>query len=239
VNYLNARPLVYGMQKGLMAGEVELFNDYPSQVAARLLNDDIDLGLVPVAIIPELNEHHLVSDYCIACDGPVASVCLFSEVPLGSIQTVLLDYQSRTSVALLKVLLKEHWKISPVLVNATAGYEHQITGNTAGLVIGDRAFEQRLRSTYIYDLGQAWKEMTGLPFVFAAWVSNKPLPEPFTTMFNAANAYGLSRLEEVIKENPCAVFDLQEYYHTFIKYRMEHAGRRALALFLNQLKTVS
>ena len=74
-----------------------------------------------------------------------------------------MDYQSRTSVALLKILLAEHWKIKPSFTAAVKGFEEQIKGTTAGLVIGDRAFAQRQRSKYIYDLADAWKQMTGLP----------------------------------------------------------------------------
>ena len=80
-----------------------------------MLEDEIDVGLVPVAIIPEMKEHYIISDYCIGCDGEVASVCFFSDVPLDKIENILLDYQSRTSVALLKVLLNNIWKINPVI----------------------------------------------------------------------------------------------------------------------------
>ena len=86
----------------MMNESVELIIDFPSKIASMLLEDKIDVGLVPVAIIPEMKEHHIISDYCIGSVGAVASVCLFSEVPLDKIKNVLLDYQSRTSVALLK-----------------------------------------------------------------------------------------------------------------------------------------
>ncbi|HNA17947.1 MAG TPA: menaquinone biosynthesis protein, partial [Ferruginibacter sp.] len=146
VSYLNTKPLIYGFEQGLMNDEVELLIDYPSNIASLLQTNRIDIGLVPVAIIPTLAEHHIISDYCIGCDGEVASVCLFSEVPLAEISTILLDYQSRTSVALLEILIREHWKITPELRAAAADYEKNISGTTAGLVIGDRALAQRTRS---------------------------------------------------------------------------------------------
>ena len=240
VSYLNTKPLVYGFREGLMAGQlagqIDLVFDYPSIVAEKLLSDELDLGLVPIAVIPFLKEYHIISDYCIGCDGEVASVCLFSDVPIGEINTILLDYQSRTSVALLKILLNEHWKIAPALVTGSPGYESQIKGNTAGLVIGDRAFKQRKASSYIYDLGLAWKEMTGLPFVFAAWISNKPIANDFETAFNAANKWGIDHIEEVIRENPSAEFDLHEYYHSLIKFRINMAMREAITLFLSKIK---
>jgi chorismate dehydratase len=155
-----------------------------------LVNDEIDVGLVPVAIIPLLKEAHIITDYCIGTEGDVASVALFSEVPVEEITTVLLDYQSRTSVNLAKILLKEYWKKDVALVDAKEDFRSAIKGTTAAIVIGDRALEQRKQSAYVYDLGTAWKAHTGLPFVFAAWVANKELGAAFEDAFNRANAYG-------------------------------------------------
>ena len=140
-----------------MKDEVELILDYPSNIAQFLQEDKIDIGLIPVAVIPTLKKHFIVSDYCIACDGEVASVCLFSDVPIDKIDKILLDYQSKTSVALLKILLQEFWHINPEIILGDAGYEDDIKGTTAGLVIGDRAFKQRLFSPYISALGNCWK----------------------------------------------------------------------------------
>ena len=235
VSYLNTKPLIYGFEHGKMQDEIELIIDYPANIAAHLLHNRIDIGLVPVAIIPSLKEHHIISDYCIGCNGEVASVCLFSDVPLQEIETILLDYQSRTSVALLKILLQEHWKISPELIAGKENYEQNIAGTTAGLVIGDRALTQRLQSKYMYDLGSAWKEMTGLPFVFAAWVSNKPVSQSFITAFNEANAYGFLHLDEVIGENGITAFDIKSYYTQFVKFKLDKEMKEAKALFLRKL----
>ena len=237
VSYLNTKPLIYGFEQGSMKDEIELIFDYPANIAALLIQDKIDIGLIPVAVIPLLKEHHLVSDYGIACDGEVASVCLFSDVPLQEIETILMDYQSRTSVALLKILLKEHWKINPSLIAAAANYEKEIAGTTAGLVIGDRALKQRQRSKYIFDLGTAWKEMTCLPFVFAAWVSNKKVDPAFIDKFNTANAVGLNNLQQVIQVNEIPFYDLLKYYTENIRYDLDAGCRAGLQLFMqkNQL----
>src|SRR4029079_15999957 len=90
----------------------------PSQLAELLVNDEIDLGLVPDAVIPQMKEYFISSDYCIGTDTEVASVCLFSEVPLHEITKVFLDYQSLSSVALLKWLMKEYWNIDPEIIHA-------------------------------------------------------------------------------------------------------------------------
>jgi len=235
VSYLNTKPLIFGFEQGKMKDAIELIIDYPANIASHLINDRIDIGLVPVAVIPSLKEHFIVSDYCIGCDGEVASVCLFSDVPLHGIKTIILDYQSRTSVALLKILLQEHWKISPELVAGKENYEQDINGSTAGLVIGDRALLQRKTAAYIYDLGTAWKEMTGLPFVFAAWVSNKPMAADFIAAFNEANAHGFLHLDEVISNNLSSNVDLKSYYTQFVKFKLDDRMKEAKALFLRKL----
>lgn len=235
MSYLNTKPLVYGFEKGMMAEEIDLIFDYPANVAKMLLNDSVDVGLIPVAVLGNLKEYHIISDYCIGASKPVASVCLFSEVPIHEIKEVLLDYQSRTSVALLKVLLKEYWKIQPRLVDATPGYQQNIKGTTAGLVIGDRALVQRQHSPYIFDLAEAWQTMTGLPFVFAAWVANKQLPSSFNKSFNLATAEGFKHIHEIVAKLDFPAYDMQYYYQTNIDYKLDEKKRTAIQMFLSKL----
>lgn len=235
VSYLNTKPLVYGFENGEMAGEMELIFDYPANIAAMLLADEIDVGLIPVAVIPQLKEHYILSDYCIGASKAVASVCLFSDVPPEQIEEILVDYQSRTSAALLNVLLKRHWKIAPKLVDTRNGYQQLIKGTTAGLVIGDRALKQRKHSLYIYDLAEAWQKMTGLPFVFAAWVANKKLPDEFAGRFNQATSIGLEHINEIVASIDFPEYDLTKYYTQNIDYRLETKKLEALDLFLGYL----
>ena len=235
VNYLNTKPLIYGFNNGEMKDEIDLVVDHPAHIAEMLKNDQIDVGLVPVAIIPELKEHYIISDYCIGADGEVASVCLFSEVPLKKIETVLLDYQSRTSIELLKILMKEYWKIDPVAESTSSDYRKNIKGTMAGLMIGDRALEQRNISAYKYDLGMEWKKFTGLPFVFAAWISNKKLSSNFIDSFNKANKTGLQHIEIVVAENPYSFFDLTKYYTSYIKYSLDENAKKGLSAFIDKL----
>ena len=151
---------------------------------------------------------------------------------MQDIKKVYLDYQSRTSVLLVQYLLKEYWQLNPVFKKAGVDFINEIKGTTAAVVIGDRAFKQRKISPYIYDLGEAWKKHTSLPFVFAVWVSNKALPASFIADFNAANQYGLERLDEVITENPCNDFDLKKYYTQHVQYRLDDVKRKGLHKFL-------
>lgn len=237
VSYLNTKPLLYGILRSAeVMRHLELTIDYPSRIAQDLIDGDSDMGLVPVATIPRLKEYHINGRYCIGAEGEVASVCLFSEVPLEQVQTVLLDYQSRTSVALLKVLLRFYWKVTPTFINTHEDYRASIRGTTAGLVIGDRALEQRRVSPYIYDLASHWKAFTGLPFVFAAWISNRPLDPGFVRIFDEANAVGLAKLPEVLAENPYTIYDLHTYYTQNISYELTEAKRKGLDLFLEYIR---
>lgn len=233
VSYLNTKPLLYGIKRSeTLMQQMELIEEYPSKIADMLVDGTIDVGLVPVAIIPQLKEWYILPEYCIGAEGDVASVCLFSETPLEHVDKILLDYQSRTSVNLCKVLLKHYWKKEVLLEDGGKDFREQIKDNTAGVVIGDRALEQRKTSPYIYDLAGAWKEMTGLPFVFAAWIANKKLPVDFIEKFTAANVIGLNNLDAVIAENPYTVYSLKKYYTENISYTLTDEKRKGLEKFL-------
>lgn len=239
VSYLNTKPLLYGIERASIRKDIELIIDHPANIASMLVRDEIDMGLVPVAVIPSLREYHINGNHCIGSDGNVASVCIFSETPIGQVERVLMDYQSRTSVQLAKILLREYWKIQPELIPTSSDFRDQIRGGTAGVVIGDRALEQRLRSPYIYDLAEAWKDLTGLPFVFAAWISNKRMDSSFIAEFDEANRQGILQIEAVVAENPYPIFDLREYFTKHLNYSLDEPKRRGMEKFLDYLAVSS
>lgn len=225
---------MYGLEREPINSQIELIGDYPAKLVKMLKEDKIDVGLIPVAAIPQLSQHYIIGDYCIGAEAEIASVALFSEVPMEQIKKVYLDYQSRTSVALLKYLMKEYWGISPELVDAVdENYREEIKGTTAGLVIGDRALGQRKISTYIYDLGSEWRAITGLPFVFAAWVSTKPLPEDFINLFNEANAMGLQHIDEIVNGERTDLYDLKKYYTQHLSYTLDSRKKKGMDHFLH------
>ncbi|MCG2615405.1 menaquinone biosynthesis protein [Terrimonas sp. NA20] len=238
VNYRNTKPLIYGLEREPMKSKIDLVGAYPARLAQMLIDGQIDVGLIPVGAIPLLKEYYIVGNYCIGAEAEIASVCLFSEVPLDRIERVYLDYQSRSSVALLKWLMKESWGIHPEILEAEdESYRDKISGTTAGLVIGDRALEQRKVSTYIYDLGSEWKGITGLPFVFAAWVSTKPLDEKFIEEFDKANAMGLELIDEIVASNPYDFYDMKKYYTLHLSYELTDAKKKGMQRFLDAIIT--
>lgn len=217
--------------------QIDLTKAYPSQIAQALLDDTIDIGLVPVAIIPLLNDPHYISKFCIGADGEVASVAIFSDVPLDQIEKIYLDHHSRTSVQLARLMVELYWEKEVEWLKADAGYIDKIGGTTAGVIIGDRALIARNRFAYSYDLAAAWKKYTGFPFVFATWVSNKPIPEEFIKIFDQANAYGLQHIDHVIAQIDAAenVYDLKKYYTQNISYEFTEEKKKGLNLFLKLL----
>jgi chorismate dehydratase len=236
VSYLNTKPLLYGIENSPVFNEISLITEYPARIAEMLLNDEIDIGLVPVSIIPQMKEYHFNTQFCIGSDGPVASVCLFSEVPVEEIRKVILDYQSRTSVILAEILFESHWKQKPVFEHADHEFLNEIGGSTAAVIIGDRALLQRKESAFIYDLGEEWKKMTGLPFVFAAWISNKVLDPDWVERFEEANAFGIHNIRLVLETLPENDFDLHTYFTKYLNYDLDDKKRKGLDLFLEMIR---
>jgi chorismate dehydratase len=238
VSYLNTKPFLYGLLHHPIKEEINLVLDIPSICASKLASGEADLGLVPVAVIPHLSNPHIISDYCIGAVGAVRTVCIYSDVPLEAVTHIYLDYQSRTSVALAQILLRDYWKKQVEFLPAPQGFERNISGTTAGVIIGDRAIEAELRHKYSYDLSAAWLEHTGLPFVFAAWVANRPLDPNFIARFNIALKMGLDHIPELIFLLPTEFphFSLRDYYTKYIQYDLDEAKRKGLALFLEQIK---
>lgn len=240
VSYLNAKPFLYGLQQSKIANCIDLQEDIPSVCAQKLLTNQVDLGLVPVAIIPSLKNYTLVSDFCIGAQGKVASVMLYSKVPLQEIESIVLDYQSRTSVRLVQVLAKHLWKINPTWVPAEAGFEQKINHTTAAVVIGDRTFDLNGLYTYSYDLAEEWYKLTQLPFVFACWVSNKQLPQDFIHDFNAALQFGLDSRAELVSQMKLTNYkiDVNQYLTENIKYNFDNPQKEALNLFWSYISAL-
>ena len=214
--------------------------DNPGICAQKLLTNEVDLALVPVAILPGLPEYHVLTDYCIGADGVVDSVKLYHNVPLQEIKRVLLDYQSRTSVNLTKVLFRFWWKSDPVFEDAEPGFEEKVSGTTAVVVIGDRTFALNGRYRYETDLAQAWKDFTGLPFVFAAWVSCGQLPAEFISRFNSVLADGVSQVDRAVTDSAGELSLPEEQVRVYLRekidYHLDQAKRGAMNLFLEYLR---
>jgi chorismate dehydratase len=170
VNYLNTKPLVYGMER--IAPQAELSFDLPSRLADQLAAGQLDVALIPSIEFFQDPSYTIVSDACIGCRGPVLSVKLFSRLPVTQIRTLALDEGSRTSAALVQILLAERFGLHPRLQPLAIGDTLADTAADAVLLIGDRAIHSPPgRFAEVWDLGDEWCRWAELPFVFAMWTA--------------------------------------------------------------------
>lgn len=225
VSYTNTLPFLHGITASDLMDEIELSVDYPSECARKVIADESDMGIIPVAGLSSLDEYHIISDYCIGSLDYVDSVFIFSQKPIEEIHTLRLDKQSRTSNGLAQILLKRWWKKDvQVLLEGEAD---------AFVLIGDRTFGKKNELPFSYDLGHYWKELTGLPFAYAVWASNKRLSDHFVKRFNQALAEGISRIEEVIPGLPdYKNFDYKTYLTENLDYHLTDKKREAIEQYL-------
>jgi cyclic dehypoxanthinyl futalosine synthase len=172
VSFMNAQPHLHGLLTGLADERMHVELAEPSELARRLFEDEADVGLSPVAPLATHGGLEIVPGVAIGCDGPVRSVKLVGEVPIEEADEILLDAASRTSVVLTRLIVRARCGGREPKYCARPAREivQSVRGKTIGLLIGDIALETR-GFAYELDLGQAWKELTGLPFVFAVWAA--------------------------------------------------------------------
>jgi len=179
VSYLNTKPLVYGLDA--VPEQFTVRFDVPAVCAALLHEGRVDLGLVPaIEYIRGPQDYWIVPDVAIASDGEVASVAVFSKVPIGKVRSLALDVSSRTSAALTRILCAKRWGIAPAFMPAAPDLDTMLATADAALVIGDPALaiDPAARGLLKYDLGGEWRDLTGLPFVYAMWTGRDEAASP-------------------------------------------------------------
>lgn len=238
VSYINTLPFIYGLEHAELRNKIDLSLDYPALCAQKLIDDEADIGLIPVAAILDLPKHFIVSNYCIGASGEVNSVFIFSNCPIEEVENLQLDPESRSSNNLALVLLKNFWKLQPNKIQNDPKYGVSTDSKTAFVQIGDRTFGKNDKFPFVYDLAKVWQSFTGLPFVFAAWVSNKELPSDSIVELNKAFQYGLDHREEVLQSisHLHEGFDMKDYLMNKIDYNLDEKKREALVLFHQLIK---
>jgi chorismate dehydratase len=238
IPYLNTSPFVYGLKHSEIIDYIDFQYNTPAECAVRLLNKDVDIGIVPSAVIPSIPDKCIISDYCIGASGNVRSVVICSNQPVSEIKTLYLDFESRTSVLLAQLLLDEYWKIkvTPIQLDSL----HDIKPDrkdSAYVLIGDKVFDYEDKFTYKLDLAQAWNDFTGLPFVFAAWTAVTPLSDDFILLFNNALSTGLANLPAAAGEHKHTLnhSDALKYLTENIDYNFDFAKHKALVEFWNMV----
>jgi chorismate dehydratase len=235
VSYLNAKPLIVALAK--LAPHVEIVIDFPSRLADALGAGELDVAMIPSIEYARQSDCTIVSDACIACDGPVRSVKLYSRVPVEQIRSLALDEGSRTSAALARILLKEQFGLNPAICLLPLGASVDDVWADALVLIGDRGMlPAGGEFSFVWDLGEQWSAWTELPFVFAMWIARPGVDlQGLQHVLSAARDEGLTRLEEIahceapllgISEEDCL-----SYLRDHLKFRLGERQRRALQMF--------
>ena len=231
VCYTNTKPFIYGIEHSDVIHKIDLSLDIPTDCAAKVIDGQVDIGLMPVAAFPLVPNGNLISDFCIGSVGAVNSVFIFSNVPVSAIKSLRLDSHSRTSNNLARVLLKFHWKQE---ITFTTDPE---AATDAIVLIGDRTFGKKGEYAFSYDLGEEWMKFTGLPFMYAAWIANKAIPEDFVKEFNEALKSGLEQRKELLKDLPdFEHFDMEDYMMNKLNFELTDEKREAMKLFLSYIE---
>lgn len=201
VNYLNSKPLAWGFLKGHHA---DLFapSYHPPALVARMLGQgNLDVGLIPSIEVQRIPGLKVLPDLCIAATHEVRSVILVSRVPVEEVRRVALDQNSRTSAALLRILLRERFGLDPEYVQERPDLERMLAEADAALLIGDPALKVPREDYRVLDLAAEWHAMTGLPFVFAVWAVRPEVEFPdLPFYFKSSLRYGLSSLDILVRE---------------------------------------
>jgi len=240
VRYANTYPFIYGMTVTGFDKKVTLTTDHPADCAAKLISGKADIGLIPVAALPGLKEYHIITDYCLGAYGKVRTVMLLSNCLFDEIQNINLDYRSRSSVNLVKILAKNLWKKEFRWINTSDNFDFENIPDNEGIVmIGDQCFEYENRFRFSIDLAEEWYKFTGLPFTFACWTANRSLPEEFISEFNSALRTGVSDIPSVVRmfgNSGIIKGDiLQKYLTENISYILNDDKRVAIRVFLDYL----
>ncbi len=244
VKYINSYPFMLGLRDGKVASltDVEVF--HPSECADRVIQGQSDIGLMPVAAIASMQEYHIVSDYCLSTNGEVRTVLLVSNDPLEEVKRIFLDFRSRSSVALCRIFAARLWHREFEWLSTTEDFDiTAMKHGEAAVMIGDRCFEYARLFRYRIDFGLEWKRFTGLPFVFACWISSKELDESFTALFNKALGEGVRRKNDSVSllpdESVASRDEVIYYLNNNIDFYLNDDKRKAISMFINYIKELN
>jgi len=236
VQYLNTAPLVWGMLHGEQQGQFELSFTTPAVCADAVRQKKADVGIIPSIEYQRLEKAQIIAGISIATKGEVKSVLLLSKLPLAKIQTVAVDNCSRTSAALLRVLMRKFYSRFITATPMPPRPDEMLKRADAALVIGDPALTYNGEVAEIYDLGTEWVNCTGLPFVFALWVGYEDARlARFRKDFEASRDFGLAHVDDIAAayapKLKMKAEDVKIYLTQNIDYSLDEDNRKGLRLF--------
>lgn len=225
VDYLNSRPLAWGFLTGRMPAELEASYHPPARVADLLAAGELDVGLVPSIEVQRIPGLEVLPGMGICASHEVRSVLLVSRCDPGSIRRLSLDRNSRTSAALVRILLADVWGIEPEVVTAPADIDAMLADADAALIIGDPALRVDRGAHRVIDLAAGWRGLTGHPFVFAVWAVRAEVQERgLGELFHRSLALGLAEIDRIVgeaaEELGLPAVEMREYLTSNLGYRL-------------------
>jgi len=229
IPYLNVRPLIYGI-------EDRVISTVPARLAELLHAGQLDVGIVPLAEVLRHDQYDILDDIAIGANGPVRSVLLFHREPIATLRRIAVDTASRSSVMLLRILLRMVYQIEPEFYPRPPGAK--LSEHPAMLVIGDDAIRCSLGTAAsqsgVLDLGAAWRELTGLPFVFAVWAGPRGVFKDagLRDLLWTAKANGLAHIDEIVRAATEATPEFRRDYLTrSVRYDLGAPEKHAVQTF--------
>ena len=243
VSYLNTRPLVYALERNLIPHRFDLTYDVPSACARMLTAGEVDLAIVPSIEYARASGYRIVPDVSLAADGPVRSVLILSRRPLDRVRSIALDTSSRTSVALARILMRRRHGFTGPFIDHPPDLDAMLRAADAAVLIGDAALHVERPDLLVCDLGQAWREETGLPFVFAVWAGRPDALGPAdAAALIEAKQIGLRHVDEIAtnyaRNNPRSPSFYAAYLTENMRFGLgerEIAGLRTLYRYAAEL----
>ena len=235
VSYLNTIPFVYGLQHADNL-RADLLLAPPADCAKNYIEGKADIALLPSAVVPQLTNTNIITDYCIGAVGPVRTVTVMTNTPIKEVKRIWLAAHSRTAVQLWGYLAEHKWHIAPVWrhMDDYAIADNPVEGD-AFLLIGDKVFGYEGRFKYTYDLAVEWREATSLPFAFAVWVARKGVSYEVTDALQHALTFGVEHIWEAVAESRYMGSDngltAYDYLTRNIDFILDEEKHRALKKF--------
>lgn len=233
VQYLNTVPLIWGMLHGEQRGKFDLQLTVPSGCADAVTQGQADVGIVPSIEFQRIENVKILPGMSIASKGEVKSVLLLSTMRLDKVQTVALDESSRTSAALVRILMQKFYGRNVRFSPAAPEPADMLSRADAALLIGDPALVYQGPAD-VYDLAREWRKFTGLPFVFAVWMGRGNL-SPYVADFAASLEFGLAHVDDIASEYAPRLGitppDVKVYLTQNIEYSLDEENQKGLKLF--------
>lgn len=233
VSYHNTLPFIQAIARHDKASRIELVKATPAECITLFENREVELALVPAGALLGNDDYQIITNKCIATEGAVYSVAIFANKPLQHCTSLYLDAHSRSSNLLAQILLRRHYDVELNVQNIDA-LPDQLDNDGAYVLIGDKVFSNEQRFSYKYDLGQAWYDYCGLPFVFAVWVAQSDTQLDDIVYFE--KMIGQLDLASIEDKQLTPSLTLNEYLTQYIKFDLTDSCIEGLKLYYSEAK---